>query len=533
MNASKRSRFKTLTRLLIGAAAVAGLVGSNPAAAQEKPVSGGTLNMVMQPEPPSLMLGLNQLGPTQFAASKIYQSLLTYGPDLKPMPSLASSWTISPDGLTYTFVLQKNVKWHDGKPFTSADVVFSADKFLREVHPRMRALMNQRVESVKADGDDKVVFKLKEPFNPFIYAFEVSTMPMIPKHLYEGTDFRNNPANNKPIGTGPFMLKEWKRGSYIHLVKNPDYFKPGMPYLDDIYLRVIPDAASRAVAFERGTVDVLRGGDIENFEVRRLQKLPGVTTTTAGWEMFSPILWLQLNLRKPPFDNKQVRQAIMHAMDRNFILKNIYFGLGKLATGPIASTTLYYDKNVTNYAYDMPLAKKMIADAGIKPGDYTLRMLPVPYGSVWDRLAEYTKQQMEQLGFKVVIQPTDPAGWGQKVGDFDFDMTMNFLYQYADPAIGVARNYVSTNIIKGTPFGNNEGYVNPEVDRLFGAAPILKSADARQRMYSEVQRILVDDVAVVNLVEIQYATLYRAKVHNLVTTGIGLNETLDNVWIGK
>ncbi len=523
-----------LVRLLLAGAAVLSTLGGAEATAQDKPVSGGTLNMIVQPEPPSLMLGLNQLGPTQFAAGKIYQSLLTYGPDLKPRPSLARSWTISPDGLTYTFELQKNVKWHDGKPFTSADVVFSADKFLREVHPRMRQLMNQRVASVTADGDDRVVFKLKEPFNPFIYAFEVSTMPMIPKHIYDGTDYRNNPANNTPIGTGPFKLAEWKRGAYIHLVKNPDYFKPGQPYLDDIYLRVIPDAASRAVAYEQGTVDVLRGGDVENFEVRRLQKLPGTTMTTAGWEMFSPVLWLQMNLRKPPFDNKVVRQAIMHAIDRNFLLKNIYFNLGKIATGPFASTTLYYDNTgVTNYEYDMAKAKKMLADAGVKPASYSIRLMPVPYGSTWDRLAEYTKQQLEQLGFNVNIEATDAGGWGQKMSDWDFDLTMNFLYQYADPAIGIARNYVSSNIIKGTPFANNEGYSNPEVDRLFSAAPVVKSVDARQRMYSEVQRILVDDVAVGDLIELQYATVYRNKVHNLVTTGIGLNETLDNVWIAK
>jgi len=530
MNAQKRS---LLARLLLAGAGVFLTQLPGLAVAQDKPTAGGTLNMLVQPEPPSLMLGLNQLGPTQFAASKIYQSLLTYGPDLKPLPSLASAWTISPDGLTYTFTLQKNVKWHDGKPFSSADVVFSADKFLREVHPRLRALMNQRVESVKADGDDKVVFKLKEAFNPFIYAFEVSTMPIVPKHLYDGTDYRTNPANNTPIGTGPFKLKEWKRGSYIHLVKNPDYFKPGLPYLDEIYLRVIPDAASRAVAFERGTVDVLRGGDVENFEVRRLQKLPNVAVTTAGWEMFSPNLWLQMNLRKAPFDKKEVRQAIMHAMDRNFVLKNIFFNVGKVATGPISSTTLYYDKNVPGYNYDMAKAKKMLADAGVKPGDYTIKVLPIPYGSVWDRLGEYTKQQLEQLGFKVNIEASDPAGWAKKVSDFDFDLTMNFLYQYADPAIGVTRNYVSTNIIKGTPFGNNHGYSNPEVDRLLGAAPLLKSEDARQRMYSEAQRILVDDVAVGYLIEMQYATLYRSKVRNLVTTGIGLNESLDNVWIAK
>ena len=252
-------------RMLAAAILILSSVLAAPVQAQETPVSGGTLNMLVQPEPPSLMLGLNQLGPTQFAASKIYQSLLTYGADLKPLPSLAKSWTISPDGLTYTFELQKGVKWHDGKPFSSADVVFTADKFLRETHPRTRAIMNQRVESVKADGDDRVIFKLKQAFNPFIYVFEVSTMPIVPRHIYEGTDFRTNPANNTPIGTGPFKLKEWKKGSYIHLVKNTEYFKPGQPYLNEIYLRVVPDAASRAVAFERGTVDVLRGGDVENF----------------------------------------------------------------------------------------------------------------------------------------------------------------------------------------------------------------------------------------------------------------------------
>jgi peptide/nickel transport system substrate-binding protein len=500
---------------------------SGPALAQGQPVSGGTLNLLVQPEPPALMLGLNQLGPTQYAAGKIYQSLLVYGPDLEPKPSLAKSWTISEDGLTYSFELHENVKWHDGKPF------FSTDKFLRETHPRLRALMNQRVESVSADGDYKVVFKLKEPFNPFIYAFEVSTMPMVPKHVYEGTDFRTNPANNTPIGTGPFKFKEWRRGSYIHLVKNTDYFKPGLPYLDEIYLRIIPDAASRAVAFERGTVDVLRGGDVENFEVRRLQKLPNVSTTTGGWEMFSPNLWLQMNLRKPPFDKVEVRRAIMHALDRNFMLKNIFFGLGKISTGPISSTTLYYDDRVTRYNYDMAKAKKMLADAGVKASEYSIKLMPIPYGSVWDRMAEYTKQQLEQLGFKVAIEATDPGGWAKKVSDWDFDVTMNFLYQYADPAVGVSRNYVSSNIIKGTPFANNHGYSNAEVDRLLAAAPLLQNRDARQKMYSEAQRILVDEVAVGYLLELQYATLYRNNIHNLVTTGIGLNETFDDVWIGK
>ena len=130
-------------------AALAGLLcaGGSAAVAQEAPVKGGTLNMIAQPEPPMLMVGLNTQGPTLYVGGQIYQSLLTYGTDLKPLPSLAKSWVISDDGLTYTFTLQDNVKWHDGKPFSADDVVFTADKFLREAHPRWRLIATTYVEA--------------------------------------------------------------------------------------------------------------------------------------------------------------------------------------------------------------------------------------------------------------------------------------------------------------------------------------------------------------------------------------------------
>jgi len=237
--------------------------------------TGGTLSGIVQPEPPILVSALNSQAPTQYIAGKIYQGLLTYGPDLKPRPELAKSWQISPDGLTYTFELQQGVKWHDGKPFTSADVVFSIDKMLREVHVRTRAVINKYMASIRAVNDSTVEIKLKEPFPPFISMFETGTMPMMPKHIYDGTDYRNNPANQKPVGTGPFMLKEWKKGAYIKLAKNPNYWKKGKPYLDELVFYVIPDSASRAVAFEKGDVQVLRGGDVDNVDVKRLRALPG------------------------------------------------------------------------------------------------------------------------------------------------------------------------------------------------------------------------------------------------------------------
>lgn len=494
---------------------------------------GGTLNAIVQPEPPILMLGLNQQAPTQYVAGKIYQSLLTFDAQLKPMPSLAKSWKMSKDGLTYTFELQSGVKWHDGKPFTAADVVFSVDKFLREVHPRARVMINKYVESVKALNDLSVEFKLKEPFAPFLSSFVDDNMPMVPKHIYEGTDYKTNPANQKPIGTGPFMFKEWKQGSHIILVRNPDYWKKGLPYLDELVFRVIPDAASRAVAFEKGDVQVLRGGDVDNVDVKRLSSLPDVEMTTKGWEMYSPLAYMLMNQRKAPFNNVKVRQAVMYAINRKFVIDNIFFGFGKIATGPIASTTMFYDKDVPAYNYDLKKARALIQESGVNVGATTVRLLSFPYGSTWDRLAEYTKQSLEQIGFKVTLESADAGGWAKRVGEFDFDLSFNFTYQYGDPALGVSRLYLSTNVVKGSPFVNNQAYINPKVDELLNKAASEVVPAERQKLYSEAQKTLVSEVGNGYLFEIVNPTLYRKNVKNLVTTGIGLNESFDEVYIQK
>ncbi|MEQ9244651.1 MAG: ABC transporter substrate-binding protein, partial [Nitratireductor sp.] len=300
-----------------------------------EPVSGGRANVVIQPEPPSLMMGLVQNGPTQMVAGQIYESLLRYDEKLQPMPQLAKSWEVSEDGLTYTFKLHDNVKWHDGEPFTSADVVFSADVFLRETHARLRTSL-EHVESITAPDDTTVVFKLKQPFGPFLGIFEAGTMPMVPKHIYEGTDYKNNPANNTPIGTGPFKFAEWVKGSHILLTKFEDYYEDGKPYLDEIYWHVIPDAASRAVAYETGVVDILPGGSVENFDVQRITEMDNTCVTDKGWEYFGPLSWMWLNNREGPTADKRFRQAVMYAMDRNFARDALWNGLGKVAKGPVS-----------------------------------------------------------------------------------------------------------------------------------------------------------------------------------------------------
>ncbi|WP_340054797.1 ABC transporter substrate-binding protein, partial [Pseudomonas sp. JAI120] len=143
------------------------------------------------------------------------------------------SWTFSDDGLTYTFKLQSGVKWHDGKPFTADDVVFSANVFLRETHARLRASLAYFV-TITAPDAETVVFKLKQPFGPFLGIFEVGSMPMVPKHLYEGTDWKTNAYNNAPVGTGPFVFKSYQKDSNIRYTGNKDYWKPDDVKIDNL-----------------------------------------------------------------------------------------------------------------------------------------------------------------------------------------------------------------------------------------------------------------------------------------------------------
>jgi peptide/nickel transport system substrate-binding protein len=304
-----------------------------------------------------------------------------------------------------------------------------------------------------------------------------------------------------------------------------------LPHLDKIVFNVIPDSASRAVAFEKGDVQVLRGGDVDNVDIKRLEKIPGVERTTKGTEMYSTITSMVMNERKPPFDNPKVRQAVMYALNRDFIVKNIFFGIGKVATGPVSSTTMFYEPNVTQYKFDLKKAKALIEESGVDVSQHPVKILDYPYGSAWSRLAEYTRQSLQQLGFKVDIEATDAGGWAQRVGNFDFDLTFHFTDQFGDPAIGVSRLFVTSNIVKGSPFVNNEGYSNPAVDELFAKASSATSLEERQNLYSQVQKILVDDVANGYLFENQNVTLYKGNVKNLITNGVGTNSNFESVTV--
>ena len=532
MPSPRASRLLAVAAALAATLTVLGTVGDADA---QTPSRGGTLNTIVNPEPPILILGLNNQGPTLMVGGKIYESLLKYDLTLKPMPALAESWTIAPDGKTYTFKLRRNVKFHDGKPMTADDVVFSVMKWHMEVSPRSRAIF-QKLKSVTAPDPHTVVFELPEPFEPFILMFDATAAAIVPKHLYDGTDFKTNPNNSTPIGTGPFKFKEWRKGSFIHLTRNPDYWDAGKPYLDEIYYRVIPDAASRALALETGVVQLAQNNDIEPFEIPRFRAMQNLEITGKGWEMFSPLAWMDLNVREAPLNDKRFRQALMYAIDRNFIREKIWFGLGRVPTGPVASTTRFYDKDVPLYPHDPKKATELLDQMGLKPDARGVRVklknLTLPYGEVWTRTAEYVKQALARVGVEITIEATDAGTWAARIGRWEYETSFNFVYQWGDPTLGVQRTYITDNIKKIT-FTNTMGYSNPRVDELFAKAAVAITAGERQTMFSEAQRILAEDLPVIWLLELEFPTIYDKRLKNVISTGVGPNDNFADVYFAK
>jgi len=222
------------------------------------------------------------------------------------------------------------------------------------------------------------------------------------------------------------------------------------------------------------------------------------------------------------------------AIDRNFILQRLWFGLGKVATGPVASTTRFYDASAKLPPFDVNKAKALLDEAGHKPNGqgirFAIKFLIAPYGEVWTRIAEYFRQAMRQVGIEVTLESTDAGTWASRVANWDYETTSNVLYQYGDPTLGVERSYVSTNILKVT-FTNTAGYSNPEVDRLFAEGRNAVDPAERQKAFSAVQKILVEDVPLIWLTEVAYPTVTDKKLQNIITGGTGVHASFDNVFL--
>jgi peptide/nickel transport system substrate-binding protein len=522
--------------LLVVVATLAGvfLVGAGEGAAAPK--RGGTLNYVLKPEPPHLQGAVSTADPVWQATSKFHNGLLNYDLELNPTPELAESWQVSPDSRTFTFKLRRGVKFHDGQDFTAADVKFTMEEVIAKHHPRGRTVFS-KLQEVQTPDPYTAIFKFSAPTPFAIFVLNASETPMLPKHVYAGSDPRTNPANSAPVGTGPFRFVKWEKGQFILAERNDKYWDKGKPYVDKVIFRIIPDAAARAVAFESGDIDLGGPWPVALVDQARLGKLPHLMVESRGYTMVSPMFYFEFNMRDPAFQDVRVRRAFAHAINRAQLAEVVWHGFGTPATGPISDKlTRFYSASVPKYEYAPKKAEALLDEAGVKRGSDGVRMRltfdPAPYDEHYLRSGEFIRQQLRQIGVEATLRNQDTPTYLRRIwtGN-EFQLNLYGISNTPDPTIGVQRLYWSKNIVKGAPFTNGSGYVNPQMDRLLEAAQVEPDQQKRRKLWEEFQQLAMTELPIIPLLRVDNTTVLNRRVKNFLTSGLGVYDTLADVYI--
>lgn len=529
-------------RALVQGAAVLGWPALWPrrASAQDAgtPRRGGTLTMLLFPEPPTLTTIAHTAGASVLISGKTTEGLLTYDFQLNPQPQLATAWSMSADGLQYRFQLRQGVKWHDGKSFTSADVAHSI-ALLKEFHPRGRATFASVIEVLTPDAHT-VVLRLSKPVPYLITALAASESPIVPRHLYASGKADTNPANNAPIGTGPFVFKEWVRGSHVIYERNPHYWDGDKPYIDRLVVRFIPDAAARTAALESGEVQLAPGSPVPLADVERLRAKPNLVFDTNGYQYINTVYRVEFNLETEALKDLRVRQAIAHAIHRENLLKVAWYGQGVLIPGPVHPALKKFSvPDLPVRPYDTRAAERLLDEAGLPRGKagsglrLKLAVTPIP-NEGGQRMADFLKQALARIGIDLHINAQDFATYIKRIyTDRDFDLHVSAMSNTFDPTVGIQRLYWSKNFKRGLPFSNGSAYSNPEVDRLLEAAAVEQNEARRMQALADFQRIIARELPDITLVAPHTYTIADRRVHGHTVGADGTAGNLAGVWLAS
>lgn len=490
---------------------------SAAAAATAAPKRGGTLVVAAGTDPGHFNSAITTAGGTHFVAANLYNGLVWLDEKLDPKPDLAESWAVSDGGRTYTFKLRQGVKWHDGKDFSSADVKFSFEQVLLKYHARTKAGLETVLAGIDAPDANTVVFRFKQPYGPLLQRVDVVEAPIVAKHVYEGKDPTTADANLKPVGTGPFKLAEYAKNDKVRLVRNEAYFKKGLPYLDELVFRIIPQASTQVLAFEKGEVDYLSG--VPGPDLARLKADPKVALAASGAGSGGSfcINTLIFNLQKAPLDKAPVRQAFAHAIDRAQILEQVQFGQGRIATAAIASTIPWaHEPNAKKYPLDRAAADKLLDASGLAKGANGMRFtVEFVHATSFAKVGELMKQHLAPVGIDLKLTALETNAANDRVFmKREFDLGIASYCNGPDPEIGVRRMYVSSNI-GPILFSNGAAYRNPKVDELFDRAAAEAERAKRGETYREIQRILAEDVPYWWLIETEGQRAFPKTIRDL------------------
>jgi len=507
----------TRRQLLQAGGLTLGALSLGRPAAGQAPKDGGTFTSARTTEATGLDPQLVPAFSRSARSPMMYNQLVRFEPDMTPVPELAESWQVSSDGLQWTFKLRQGVKFHDGQELTSADVKFTFDRLFEKSPGKSDFIA---VDKVEPSGKYAVKFVTKEPFAGLLAALGgfwgfIISEAGVKKH---------GDLNKAAVGTGPFMLEDWKVEQQMVLKKHAGYFKKGLPYVDQVILRVIPDEASIVAALRTGQIHHAFIEDNKNNNLLKEEKsLTGYRSSRLGYD------FLNINASRGPLKDVRVRQAISYAVDRAQILRVAASGFGRLtapATAPMKQWQLPEEQWMKYYRPDVDKAKKLMAEAGQTAG-FTVKLGVIPTFPTMVSGAPVVAAQLKRIGITAEIENVEYAVWIKRWLAKDFDMTMNTTPGYADPDTAFFRALHST---KGQ---NWNSWSVPELDALLEEGRRTMDQKKRKEIYDRVQIMILENVPHLWLFSADTIDFTQASVKGFRQHPTTLLYGFEGVWLDK
>ncbi|HEY4600319.1 MAG TPA: ABC transporter substrate-binding protein [Cerasibacillus sp.] len=464
----------------------------NKSGGSDKPKEGGTVIVGLSGDP--LDFNPNAKGDDDAYAihQNIFNRLLKLNNNQEVLPDLAKEYEISKDGLEVTFHLQESVKWHDGEPFSSEDVKFTFDTIIKENGQASGSL--KAVKEITTPDENTVVFHLDRKDSSLIGTLSWYGIFIMPKHIYEGTDWTTNPANHQPVGTGPFKFVEHDKGVSITLERNEDYWGD-VPLIDRVVFSIIPDANTAIQALNNGELDIL-GISPPFAEMEGFKNNPQLDYGEAVWPTR---FQLAFNLKDKTFSDLKVRQAVAYGIDKQEIIQKALKGIGEEST--TAMVPAFKEALNTDDVFpgrDVEKAKQLLEEAGYKAdseGIYFSTKIDVFSGEPFEDIATVIRENLAEVGIDVSINIMESAAWSDKVWDSkNYEMSLLAGYQGPGPGALVGR-FTSEGSM------NIYNYENKKVDEALTNATAQATLEESGPYYKEAQKYIVEDIPMLPLSE--------------------------------
>ena len=431
----------------------------------------------------------------------IYDQIIRVGPDgLSLEPCLAETWEASDDGLSYTFHLRQT-NFHDGTPCTAEDVAFCLERCALDEKSGWAFLFGA-VDKIEAPDEKTVTVALKSTWAPFEADLALYGASIFSKAAF---DAQGDELWEHPIGTGAFMFDSWEKGAQVVLKKNPLYWDEGKPYLDELTFKVLTDSNARVLQLQGRELDIAT--DVPFNQVEPLSQNPEYVLVK---DAVARIDYIALNLLRPPFEDKNVRQAINYAVDKDAIIQNVLFGAGTPANTYLPLMP-YHDAELPGYPFDLEKAKSLVAESAYKDG-FEFQIMMTVGDAVASQVCQLVAAQIAAIGGKVTIEQVEPGISTERVTvTQDFDASKSYYTtDIIDPDELTAFAVLSNGGAKAVW----TSYKNEEADKLILEGQIETDPAKRQEIYTKIQQIHLDDAPFIFLFYPTGRTATQAYVKN-------------------